>query len=181
MDAMRAILPGKPIKYVVTSHTHGDHGGGVRAYYHSGATIVTTPGHLNFYKEIAKINQTIEPDPLFFSQREPIIETFNDKKIISDGVRSLELYNIGKNLHTDELTIAWLPKEKILWQADQFFIPFTGDHLNEAMPITIEFAKKLKELRLTDFDLIIDPHFPRLSTKKDFVETLRKSGYVDFE
>lgn len=179
IDAIREILPSKPIKYVATSHTHGDHGGGVRAYYHSGGTIITTPGHLDFYKKIAKIHQSIDPDPLFYSRKEPIIETFNDKKVITDGSQTLELYNIGKNAHTEEMTIAWLPNQKIIWQADQFFVPFTGNHLNEAMPITIEFAKKLKDLGLTNFDFIIDPHFPKVSTKKDFTETLRKAGYLD--
>jgi glyoxylase-like metal-dependent hydrolase (beta-lactamase superfamily II) len=181
MDAMREIFPAKPIKYVVTSHTHGDHGGGVRAYYHSGATLITTPGNVNFYKAIAKINQTIDPDSLSYSKRKPVIETFTDKKIISDGIQTLELYNIGKNLHTDEMTIAYLPKQKILWQADQFFIPYTGNHLNTAMPITIEFAKKLMQLKLTDFETIIDPHYTRIATKEDFIETLRKGGFNDFK
>lgn len=177
IDAMHEILPSKPIRYVVTSHTHGDHGGGVRAYYHSGATVITTPGHENFYKEIADIRQTINPDPLFYSKKKPVIEVFNDKKVISDGSQVVELYNIGKNAHSDELTIAYLPKQKLLWQADQFFVPYTGSHLNAAMPVTVEFAKKLKELGLTDFGIIIDPHFNEVSTKADFVETLSKAGY----
>lgn len=92
----------------------------------------------------------------------------------------LELYNIGKNLHTDEMTIAYLPKQKILWQADLFFVPMTGNQLNTAMPITIEFAKKLKELKLADFEIIIDSHNSKTPSRRDFQETLRKAGYNDF-
>lgn len=180
MDAMQKILPAKPIRYVVTSHTHGDHGGGVRAYFHKGATLITTPGNVSFYKAIANINQTIDPDSLFYSRKEPSIETFTDKRVISDETQTLELYNIGKNLHTEEMTIAYLPKQKILWQADQFFIPMTGKDLNTAMPVTIAFAKKLKELHLTDFEIIIDPHNSKTPSKEDFRRTLKKAGYNGF-
>ena len=35
------LIPGKPIRWVVNSHQHFDHAGGLRAYMHIGATIVT--------------------------------------------------------------------------------------------------------------------------------------------
>ena len=40
-DAVRKAIPGKPIKYIVNSHNHFDHLGGIRAAMAEGDTIVT--------------------------------------------------------------------------------------------------------------------------------------------
>ncbi|MGH7597057.1 MAG: hypothetical protein ACREOI_11940 [bacterium] len=180
IDAVREAIPNKTIKYVASSHTHGDHAGGARAYFHAGATLITTPAHVEFYKKLAKIKQTIRPDPFASSQNEPVIESFTDKKVITDGGQTVELHNVGPNAHSEELVIAYLPKQKILWQADIFFIPYTGKEVNTAMPITIEFAKKLKALGITDFDQIIDAHHSRVATREEFQATLQKAGYEEF-
>ena len=180
LDAVRVAIPGKPIKYVIPSHTHGDHGGGARAYFHAGITLLTTPGHVNFYQKLAQIKQTIRPDPLFYSPQTPKLETFDGKKVITDGAQTLELYNIGPNAHAEEMTMAYLPRQKILWQADLFFIPYTGVEVNTAMPITIAFAEKLKELGINDLVKIVDAHHSRIATSDEFKETLRRRGYGTF-
>jgi len=100
--------------------------------------------------------------------------------VITDGTQTVELYNVGPNAHSEELVIAYLPKQKILWQADIFFIPYTGNEVNAAMPITIEFAKKLKVLGISKFDQIIDAHHSRIATIEEFRTTLRKGGYEEF-
>jgi hypothetical protein len=87
------------------------------------------------------------------------------------------LYNAGPNAHSEELTFAYLPQHKILWQSDIFFVPGTGNGINKAMPITIEFAKKLKALKIDDFQYIIDAHNSRLITRAQFSESLRMAGY----
>jgi hypothetical protein len=40
IDAAKAKYPGKPIKYLVLTHHHMDHAGGVRTYVAEGATII---------------------------------------------------------------------------------------------------------------------------------------------
>jgi glyoxylase-like metal-dependent hydrolase (beta-lactamase superfamily II) len=42
---IRKAVPGRPIRYLVETHHHGDHSAGVRAYIADGATIVTTAGN----------------------------------------------------------------------------------------------------------------------------------------
>lgn len=180
IDAVRETIPNKTIKYVASSHTHGDHAGGARAYFHAGATLITTPAHVAFYKKLAQIKQTIRPDPLASSPKEPLIETFTDKRVITDGDQTVELYNVGPNAHSEELVIAYLPKQKILWQADIFFIPYTGKEVNAAMPITIAFAKQLKRLGIDGFEHIIDAHHSRVATREEFIATLKKAGVAEF-
>ncbi len=43
IDAAKAKYPGKPIKYLVLTHHHMDHTGGMRAYVAEGATVIVPP------------------------------------------------------------------------------------------------------------------------------------------
>jgi hypothetical protein len=54
--------PGKPVRYVVPTHYHFDHSGGLRTYIAKGITIVTTPGNKAFIERLAKTPHTIKPD-----------------------------------------------------------------------------------------------------------------------
>jgi glyoxylase-like metal-dependent hydrolase (beta-lactamase superfamily II) len=181
IDATKRVIPDKPVKYIIPSHTHGDHGGGgARAFYNIGATLVTTPGHVEFYRRLAGIKPTIVTDPYTDSKAAPKIESFMGKKVITDGRQTLELYDVGPNAHSEELTVAYLPKQRILWQADVYFVPMTGAGLNKAMPITIEFAKKLKSLGLTNFERIVEAHHSRIVTIDAFRTSLAMANYTDF-
>jgi glyoxylase-like metal-dependent hydrolase (beta-lactamase superfamily II) len=112
--------PGKPIRYLVETHHHGDHSSGARAYIAEGATVVTTAGNEAYLKRLAAAPYRLRPDALAKNPRLLRIETIsNRKRIIGDGARSIELYEVGP-LHTREMVIAYLPKEKILFQSDLF-------------------------------------------------------------
>lgn len=180
ITALRDAFPGKPVRYVVPSHTHGDHGGGARAYFHAGATLLTTPGHVAFYRQLAQVRRTISPDPYVATADGPAIEAFSGKRIISDGNQTLVLYDIGPNAHSEELTIAHLPKQRIVWQADVYFSPATGGGVNPAMPIGIDFARKLKALGIDDFEALLEAHNSRIVTVDEFRRALALSGYRDY-
>jgi hypothetical protein len=45
------------------------------------------------------------------------------KRVISDGSRTLELLDVGPNPHAREMMVAYLPKERVVFQGDLFFIP----------------------------------------------------------
>ncbi|MEZ0470544.1 hypothetical protein [Luteimonas salinilitoris] len=175
--AVREAFPGKPVRYVVPSHTHGDHGGGARAYFHAGATLVTTPGHVEFYRRLARVSRTISPDPYDATKTSPSIETFRDKWVISDGSQTMVLYDIGPNAHSEELTMVHLPRQGIVWQADVYFSPGTGGGVNPAMPIGIDFAKKLKSLGIDDFQALLEAHNTRIVTMEEFRRALALAGF----
>jgi glyoxylase-like metal-dependent hydrolase (beta-lactamase superfamily II) len=114
-------MPGKPIKYLAVSHHHIDHAGGARTYIAEGATLVTTKGNQNYFEQLVKSRFTIAPDMLARNPQPLKIEFIeNGKRVFTDGVTTIELYDIGTNPHTEEMLVAYLPKEKILFQADLF-------------------------------------------------------------
>jgi glyoxylase-like metal-dependent hydrolase (beta-lactamase superfamily II) len=180
IEAARKAFPKKPIRYVVASHTHGDHGGGARAYYHIGATLITTPGHVEFYRQLAQVKRTIAPDPYVAAERAPLIESFRGKRVISDGTQTMVLYDVGPNAHSEELTIVHLPAQGLVWQADVYFSPGTGGGMNPAMGVGIDFAKKLKALGIKDFKGLLEAHNQRIVTVEEFRRALALSNYRDY-
>jgi glyoxylase-like metal-dependent hydrolase (beta-lactamase superfamily II) len=124
---IKETLPGKAIRYLTLSHHHIDHSAGMRAYVAEGATIVTTRGNKAFLEKLVKANYTLMPDALS-AQPRPLKMEFveNKKRVFADGVTTVELYDIGPSPHADELLVAYLPKEKILFQADLFDGAQTG-------------------------------------------------------
>ena len=62
----KRLIPNKQIKYVVNTHHHWDHAGGLRAAYAEGATIVTNEQNKNFYERVILVPQprSLSPDRL---------------------------------------------------------------------------------------------------------------------
>jgi glyoxylase-like metal-dependent hydrolase (beta-lactamase superfamily II) len=118
---IKEAVPGKPIRYLVETHHHGDHSAGARAYIAEGATIVTTPGNKAYLERVANAPYRMRPDALAKNPRPAKIETLavGGKRVIGEGDRTIELYEVGP-LHCREMVIAYLPKEKILFQSDLF-------------------------------------------------------------
>lgn len=70
------------------------------------------------------------------------------KRVLTDGTRTLQLIDVGPNPHAREMVIAYLPKERVLFQGDLFFVPANDAPTGPPQPTTISFAKKLQELQL---------------------------------
>jgi glyoxylase-like metal-dependent hydrolase (beta-lactamase superfamily II) len=136
--------PGKPVRYLVPTHYHSDHTGGLRTYIAKGVTIVTTPGNRAFVERLAKVPKTIRPDLLAREPRPPLIETFIGKRVFDDGTRTLEARDIGPNPHVTEAVIAYLPKEKAVFVSDLFTIPVAGP-FPPASPALVDFADAIQK------------------------------------
>lgn len=111
---------GKPIRYAAVTHFHDDHAGGLRTYVAEGATVVTTPGNRAFFERVVSSGRfTIRPDALTLRPAPLKIETLErGKRVFTDGTTTVELYDIGRGPHTDEMIVAYLPAEKIVFQGD---------------------------------------------------------------
>ncbi len=118
---IRETIGDKPIRYLVTSHHHADHTGGIRTYAAEGATIVTHADNEEVIREILTLPHTLKPDRLFESQIEPQIETVTDRKTITDGTRTVELMYVP-NPHANGFLAIYLPKERLIFESDLFTI-----------------------------------------------------------
>ena len=139
---IKEAIPNKPIRFIAMTHHHGDHIGGLRGFIAEGATVVTTPGNRRVVEEMAAAPQN---DRLGKSPRKAelaIIE--NGKRVFTDGERTVELIDIGPNPHAKEMVVAYLPKERIVFQGDLFFMPINDAGFGPPQAGTISFAKVLK-------------------------------------
>jgi hypothetical protein len=117
---VKKLVPGKPIRYVFNTHHHFDHSGGLRTYVAEGATVITNEGNKSFYEWAWKQPRTLEPDRLANNPKEATFITFKNSYVLTDGSRSMEVHlTVGDN-HDEFLSFAYLPKEKILIEADDF-------------------------------------------------------------
>jgi glyoxylase-like metal-dependent hydrolase (beta-lactamase superfamily II) len=119
----KKLAPGKPIRYVINSHVHFDHSGGLRAAVAEGAVIVTHSQNKAYYEKAFANANTIDPDALAKSGRKPKFITVDDKYTIKDGARTVELYHVGDSHHSDNFLMVYLPKERLLIEADSFTPP----------------------------------------------------------
>ncbi len=133
IDAVYELIPNKPIRYVVNSHHHFDHLGGVRTMFHEGATVVTHESNRNFYKQevLSYAPRTLDPDRLSLYPPTELaegyqLEAVDMKHTISDGTRNLDVYYVQGSPHAEGMLMAYLPTEKILIEADVFTPPAPG-------------------------------------------------------
>lgn len=170
---VKQTVPNKPIKYVAFSHFHFDHTGGLREYIAEGATVVATPGNKTFVEQIAKSKFTLKPDTLALSPRQLLIETFEKKRVFTDGNRTVELYDIGPVSHAEQMVMFYFPKEKILFQGDMFSPLDTGG-IPPIIEVHRELSKKVGELKL-NVETLIGVHSGAIAWK-DFLMTVNKSA-----
>jgi len=121
----KRLVPNKPIRYVINTHAHFDHAGGLRAFVAEGATILTHEGNKSYYEKIFANAHTLVPDKLSKMSPQPAIkvEYVGDKKVLTDGSQTLELYRLLGSTHNAFMLMAYLPKQKILVEADEFNVP----------------------------------------------------------
>jgi len=145
----KRMFPAKPIKYLVNTHHHFDHSGGIRAYAAEGIPIITHESHKRFYEEqIFKNPHTLNPDRLAEMPRAVMIETIKDKRVLTDGNMTLELHLVRGNLHAEGMLMAYVPKEKLIIQAD-LFTPRPGvPPLPAPSPYTTNFVENVERLKL---------------------------------
>jgi glyoxylase-like metal-dependent hydrolase (beta-lactamase superfamily II) len=119
----KKLVPNKPIKYLINTHHHWDHSSGLRTYVAEGATIVTSDVNKPYYETAWKAPRTIDPDKLAKSPKKATFITVKDKYVLTDGNRSLELHLTQGDNHNGAILFGYLPKEKILIEADDFTPP----------------------------------------------------------
>jgi glyoxylase-like metal-dependent hydrolase (beta-lactamase superfamily II) len=172
------LVPNKLIRYVVNTHHHFDHAGGLRTYLSQGTTVITHESNKQYYMDIMfyPAGRELQPDrmsfysPMYMISRRPApIETVASfaggpgggaaKYVITDGERILEVIHvqdmayeletpsIAQGNHAADMLMVYLPKEKILVNADLYTPPAPGATRpmpNAAMKTLYQNMKKQK-------------------------------------
>jgi glyoxylase-like metal-dependent hydrolase (beta-lactamase superfamily II) len=127
IEQIAKLVPGKPIRYLVNSHQHFDHIGGIRTYLHIGATIVTQRKNITFLnRDVLNYRpRTVLPDMVSLWPPTEVAEgynyeSFNENYVITDGSRLLQVYYVQPLRHAEGMAMAYLPGEKIVMQANLF-------------------------------------------------------------
>ena len=128
IDKIVELVPEKPIRFLLNTHDHYDHLGGLRTYLHVGATILTHQRNRMFYESelLNYVPRTMEPDMVSLYPPTEIsegytMEDIDEKYILGDGERFLEIYYVqGLATHVEGMLMAYLPRERILVEADMF-------------------------------------------------------------
>lgn len=115
----------KPLKYLVYSHSHGDHIGG--AYLFANNKGVTTIAHDNTKSELESANDPNRPVPHV---------SFSKDYTIRLGNQTLELSWKGLGpIHDPGNIFIWAPNQKVLMVVDMVFpgwVPFYGMALTQS-------------------------------------------------
>jgi glyoxylase-like metal-dependent hydrolase (beta-lactamase superfamily II) len=177
-------IPGKPIRFVVNTHHHFDHSGGLRTYADLGATIVTHELNRAYFEKAWTAPRTLGPDRLAQSRKAPVFQTFTDRHTLSDGARTIEIHRIANSPHHDGFAMVYLPAEKLLVEADAYTPPppppATASPPQAAPlavapqgpvvnPTTRNLYENIRRLKL-DVERIAALHGTRLATMDDLAE-----------
>src|SRR5438105_6108484 len=108
--------PGKPFRYVVLTHHHIDHTGGVRAYAAQGATIVVGKGNGAFFRKVLTSPHGLDPYPVKLNGAPKIIEV-DGKWSINDAGREIDAYLLP-NLHATPYLVGYVPDPKLGFVTD---------------------------------------------------------------
>lgn len=150
----KRLIPNKPITYVMNTHPHSDHTGGLPVLVAEGATIITQANNVEFLDRALNTPRTLLDDTLSRNPKRAHVEGVGEKAVYSDGTRTVEMYHIWPTPHSNGLLVAYIPKEKVMFQGD-FSLPAPGepgnDHVKALVPA-------LEKLNLVDFDRYINVH-----------------------
>ena len=169
LAAIKKLVPGKPLKYVINTHHHSDHSGGLRTFVAAGASIVTHETNKAYYEWAWSQPRTLEPDDLSKHPRAADIVTFNKKYVLTDGDQTIDLHWDFGDMHDQYLTFAYLPKQRILVEADDFSAWY-------ATPLSLAMWNNLygNLARLKVDPLIMAPLHGPISPMEEWVKVLRE-------
>jgi glyoxylase-like metal-dependent hydrolase (beta-lactamase superfamily II) len=156
----KRLFPNKPVKYVVNTHSHIDHSGGLRPFVAEGTTIITHDLNKAYLEKVLSQPHTLNPDKAQTAGKKPIVEGVGEKKVLTDGVHVVELYHLQNFLHHDGMLIVYLPKEKVLLEADGYNpVAANATPPTPASPYSLSLLDNVQRLKL-DVQRIVPVHYP---------------------
>ena len=174
---VKTVIPNKPIRFVVNTHVHFDHSGGLRTFVDDGATVVTHQANVAFYEKAWAAPRNLIGDRLAKSGKKAAFQAVTDRsELKGTNNRVIELHVLRGNPHNEQVLVAWLPAEKVLFQSDMINPPAPNAPVPPPTPTITNFAENLQRLKI-DPEQIVGGHGGRIATRADLnAVTGRKTG-----
>jgi glyoxylase-like metal-dependent hydrolase (beta-lactamase superfamily II) len=130
-----------------------------------------------YLEKVLNTPHTLNPDKMSESKKKPKFETIATKKVLTDGDRVVELHHMQNFGHHEGAIMVYLPKEKILLQADAFNPPAQPVTATPATisPYNVSLVENIARLKL-DVERIIPVHLPADNRKITMAEVLKVVG-----
>ena len=133
IDEVVRLVPDKPIRFLINTHQHHDHIGGLRTYMHIGATIVTHWKNYAFYTRdvLNYAPRTLAPDMVSLWPPTELAEGYQYETVrenywLHDGARSMHVSYVHPLRMVEGMLVAYLPNERMLIEAALYDPPRPG-------------------------------------------------------
>jgi glyoxylase-like metal-dependent hydrolase (beta-lactamase superfamily II) len=159
---VKQAIPGKPIRYVVSTHSHFDHASGLRQFAAEEATLLTHEMNVAFFRKALAAPRTLRLNPTEPNTVAVKVQGIKDHFEISDGAgQRVDVYALGPSAHAADMLIAWLPASKTVVEADtlQPWISPAFGGKNGPHPFLLYLDAGLKKLNL-DYQHFVPVHTP---------------------
>ena len=162
VQAVLAQVTDRPVRYVINTHSHGDHRGGNGFFRKRGAEIVA---HEQTYRNMLNDGYaTAAPDDM------PTI-TFRDRHLIAYGGEVVTLTHIP-NAHTNSDIVAYFPQTDIISAGDLFTnegLPFVSEGAGATIDGYLRGQRDV--IAMMGNDTIVVPGHGPGTAKKRYIET----------
>jgi glyoxylase-like metal-dependent hydrolase (beta-lactamase superfamily II) len=172
IEQTKKAIPGKPIRYVVVTHTHFDHITGLRDFVGEGATIIAAEMNVKFLERALNTPRTLNPAGDARKGATPKIQGIGDKYVLTDGKQTIELHRIRGHVHADDMIVAYIPGAKTIVESD-LVQPWISPQFTSTTYLT-HLANELDRLKLNyeSFISIHRPTPPPVVTREAFLAAI---------
>jgi glyoxylase-like metal-dependent hydrolase (beta-lactamase superfamily II) len=159
IEETKKAIPGKPIRYVVVTHSHNDHINGLRDFVAEGATIITHEINVKFLERALSAPRTMVTPAR--PSGTPKLLGVGDRYVLQDGKQVVELHRIKGHVHADDMLVAYIPGAKTIVESD-LVQPWINPQFAGGPgpnPYLVHLANELERLKL-NYETFVSIHRP---------------------